>query len=315
MMKTVSMSFSRMVLIGTGWFLAGGSDLPAEFFPVETFSTLSPGAIHGQNNWRDPGGSAVVTTDPDHPTDQVVAITNDSAVVSRPLAILNDSVRMLFLRFRFSGLQNYSFGMSDSTFPAQFDDFEVEIGMSNAQSDLRVNNGGQYDVLASLASNRWYYLWIVVDNVEDQFQVYLHSRPDEDAEPADQQQSEGVTTFDFRNRSARDLRTFFIKTGGGSSQNVGPLYLDDIYVETTSDLNLSNPIVSPPIWMISPQRQGDDLAFEVVGDCADGCRILQSSSFLDWNDTGIEPFFSTPRDVVISNAFSSPEQFFRVVTP
>jgi len=41
------------------------------------------------------------------------------------------------------------------------------------------------------------------------------------------------------------LRTFYIKTGGGSGL-WGPLYIDDIYLEDTSALNLSNPSVPPP---------------------------------------------------------------------
>lgn len=294
----------KSATLGIGLCLLIGTALQGEFFPVETFTEVLPGAVHGQNEWRDPGGSGVVVSDPENAVNQVLAITNDSAIVSRPLTMDNGTIRMLFLRFRFTGLQNYSFGLSDSTFPSEFDDFEVEIGMSNARNDLRINNGGQYDFVSALSSNRWYYIWVLVDNVEDEFELYLHSRPDEDAVAEDQLQSAGVTVFDFRNRSAQDLKTFYIKTGGGGSQKVGPLYLDDIHVETTSSLNLSNPVSRPPIWMLSPRRLGEDLQFKIVGECSAGCRIIQSSNVVDWIETDLGVVFETPQWVVITNAFT-----------
>jgi hypothetical protein len=52
--------------------------------------------------------------------------------------------------------------------------------------------------------------------------------------------AEDDSVFAFRNLTANDLRTFFVKTGGGNGQT-GPLYIDDIYLENTSSLNLSNP--------------------------------------------------------------------------
>ena len=153
---------------------------------------------------------------------------------------------MVYLRFRFDSLQNYSFGFSDRTSPDQFGDFEVELSMSNAMTELRVNNDGTYDTLTPLSPNTWYNCWILVDNVNDQTQVWLNDRPLDGAVSMDQLDADGLTTFVFRGGSALDLPTFYIKTGGGSGPS-GPLYIDDLYIENTNQLNLTNPLVRPGV--------------------------------------------------------------------
>jgi hypothetical protein len=82
---------------------------------------------------------------------------------------------------------------------------------------------------------------MLVDNANDVMQLWLHDREGEPALPEDQLVSdEGETEFEFRSGTPQDLKTFFIKTGGGSGPG-GPLFLDDIYVENTYVVNLSNP--------------------------------------------------------------------------
>jgi hypothetical protein len=147
----------------------------------------------------------------------------------------------MFLRFRYEDQLNAGFGLSDLVSPYRFDHFEVELSLDNATADLRINDGGSYEVLSTLDPGLWYNCWLHVDNAEERIQVWLHPRPGEDAGPADQQEAEGQTIFSFRNGTGADLRTFFIKTGGGSGLE-GPLLLDDIFMEEGGDLNLSNPI-------------------------------------------------------------------------
>ncbi|MCA9265998.1 MAG: hypothetical protein KDA60_19190, partial [Planctomycetales bacterium] len=54
--------------------------------------------------------------------------------------------------------------------------------------------------------------------------------------------NDGDETFDFRVFGQGSLYEFFVKTaGGGSSENFGPVYFDNIYVELTNTLNLRNP--------------------------------------------------------------------------
>ncbi|MBW2430252.1 MAG: hypothetical protein JRF56_14935 [Deltaproteobacteria bacterium] len=48
--------------------------------------------------------------------------------------------------------------------PDQFCDFESELGLRNSTNELRVNNGGTYDLFIMLLPNTWYNLWRRVDH-------------------------------------------------------------------------------------------------------------------------------------------------------
>ncbi|RPJ49336.1 MAG: hypothetical protein EHM19_00430 [Candidatus Latescibacterota bacterium] len=147
---------------------------------------------------------------------------------------------MLFLRLRYEQQLSISFGMSDYAYPSQFGDFESELGLTNTTSELRVNDGGSYEDLGPVERNVWYNCWMRIDNLADETRVWLHARPGADAGDADILDSDGQTVFDFRSGTPMDLRTFFVKTGGGSGL-YGPLFIDDIYMEDTEDLNLECP--------------------------------------------------------------------------
>jgi len=212
----------------------------ADFVLIEDFEDLVAGPIDEQHGWFAAADTSVVTDDPANADNQVLAVTTDSTRVYRAAPILDGTVRVFFLRFRFAALQCYSFGLSDRTSPERFDEFESELSMTNASNELRINDGGTYDPLATLAPDTWYNVWMVVDNITDDTQVYLHARPGQPATADDLLQFDGQTVFEFRNTTAGDLPTFFIKTGGGYGP-AGPLYLDDLYLEETDALNLSNP--------------------------------------------------------------------------
>ena len=215
-----------------------------EFILIEDFDDLVVGPIDDQGGWYAQNDTSVVTADPADEENLVLAVTTDSTHLHREALLLDGTVRMLFFRFRLGGQQNFSVGMSGSTFPDQFGEFEPELGMSNSTTELRINDGGMYDILTVLEPDTWYNCWMLINNISDDTQVYLHARGGESAEPADQLDSEGQTVFEFRSGSAGDLVTYFIKTGGGSGPS-GPLYLDDIYLENTNALNLSNPSDAP----------------------------------------------------------------------
>lgn len=223
--------------------LALTSPVRASLTLLDNFEALTPGNISGQGGWVASGDSGQVTADPAGTPSQVFAMTTDSAKAYRPLLIANGTVRMLFVRFRIAGQQNFSFGTSGSAYPDQFGDFETEVGMSNANNDLRINDDGFYDVLALLQPDRWYNLWLWIDNQADTTRLFLNDVAGADADAADMLSVGDQIDFVFRTGSAGNLQTFFIKTGGGSSINSGPLYLDDIYLENTGALNLLNPTV------------------------------------------------------------------------
>ena len=216
----------------------------AEFVLVEDFDSLELDAIDEQNDWTAQSDSSTVTLDPAGGINQVLSVITESTFLYKEALLLNDTTRMLFLRFRFDGQLNFSLGMSDVSHPSRFDHFEVELSMTNSTNELRINDAGTYNILSILQLNTWYNCWLLIDNINDETQVWLHERPGQAATSADQLDSEGQGVFQFRNVSAGDLQNFFIKTGGGSGPG-GPLYIDDIYLENTNVLNLINPTTMP----------------------------------------------------------------------
>jgi len=216
----------------------------ADFVLFEDFDALTLGPIDEQDGWNARSDTSAVTLDPEPGSNQVLAVTTDSTSLYKNLLLSNDTVRMVFLRFRFAEQQNYSFGLSDSAYPDQFGNFEVEINMSNASTELRINDGGTYDVIATPQTNTWYNVWLLVNNSTDCTRIYMHARPGEPANENDLIVVGEQDTFDFRDGATGDLRSFFIKTGGGSGP-AGPLYIDAIYMENADALNLSNPTTLP----------------------------------------------------------------------
>jgi hypothetical protein len=212
----------------------------ARFIKVDDFDLLELGAIDGQGDWSAQDNACIVAVDPDGGPNQVLAVITDSTHAHRPALVANGTTRMLFARFRFMEQLNFSWGLSDHAYPDQFGHFEVELSMTNASSELRVNDDGTYEVLRPLDPNTWYNVWVLVDNTSDQIQVWLHARPHDPALMSDQLDAEGQTLFGFRSGTMANLVTFFIKTGGGSGPS-GPLFIDDIYLEDTGALNLTNP--------------------------------------------------------------------------
>jgi len=238
-MKNLSAASTSIATSLAALLLVTGS-APAEFGLVTDFDDLVPGPIDDQDGWVAQHDTSVVTADPVDPDNQVLAVTTDSTYLFRETTIPDGTVRMFFFRFRLGSQQNFSVGLADSTNPTQFGDFEVEIGMSASTNELRINDDGMYDVLTELDNDTWYNCWLLVNNAGEMTDVYLHTRDGEDATPADQLDSDGQTSFVFRTGGAGTLIRYFIKTGGGSGPS-GPLYLDDLYLEDTDALNLSNP--------------------------------------------------------------------------
>jgi hypothetical protein len=216
----------------------------ASFITIETFEGLALGPIDDQNGWVAASETSTVASDPAGGDNQVLSVITESTRLHKGALVLSDTVRMLFLRFRYADQLNFSLGMSDQLYPTQFGDFEVELSMTNATSELRINDDGGYEVIDELAPSIWYNCWLYIDNAADETQVWLHQRNGEPATAEDQLDADDQIYFAFRSGTSADLKNFFIKTGGGSGL-VGPLYIDDIYLEDTDALNLSNPSAQP----------------------------------------------------------------------
>lgn len=238
-----------MIVVATACLILLAPRAESSFALIEDFESLTPGDVDLQGGWDVGSGTIEVRVDPGEPSNQVLAVTTDSARAHRTAVIHEGTERMMFLRFRISAQQNYSLGLSPFSRPSEFGDFAVEIGMSNADFDLRSwDEGSQYEELATLTPDIWYNMWVLVNAELNTYQIWLNSTPGASADPsADKlQTSGGLDEFTFRTGASSDLRTFFIKTGGGnSSVNSGPLFIDDLHIENRGTLNLSNPLVHP----------------------------------------------------------------------
>jgi hypothetical protein len=270
--------------------LSAVSHTQGAFLRVDDFETMALGNVNAQNGWRAQGASSVVTTDPVDLENQVLAVTTDSTLLSKRLTILDSTVRMLFLRFRFKEQLNLSFGLSSSQFPDQFGDFQAELSLRNSWSELIVLDDDKYDVLADLEPGNWYNAWILIDNASDTYKIYLNGVVGGPAVESDLLDAEGQTAFAFRGGSAGDLLSFFIKTGSGNSKNSGPFYLDDIYIENTPALNLRNPTA-----LEGDPCEGD---FEPNGEVNAADLAVFAEAFGRMDSTGGSPAdFDLDRDV------------------
>lgn len=238
------MSFGRLHKLVFVVVFFAVSTAGAMFVLVEDFTGMDPCTVSGQNGWySSPATSGLIVDDPDEAGNRVLSVTTNSAILRGPATVLQGATRMMFLRFRIASQQNFSFGLSHLSSPVEFSDFGPELGMSNSTNELRINNDGHYDVLTVIDPNVWYNCWVLVNNNDDTSEVWLNNEPFADAASEDKLfNTDSEDVFGFRTGGLRNLVTFFIKTGGGSSGNYGPVYFDDIYIESTNTLNLNNPL-------------------------------------------------------------------------
>lgn len=233
---------NRLMLAGMLVVLAAGA-AHAGFRVVEDFDDLAVGAIGDRGGWIAPASTSAVAVDPADPDNHVLEVTTASTFLFHDLLLPADAVRMMFLRFRFADQLNASFGLTDAAIPTQFGDFEVELALNNTRGELRVNDDGVYDDVALVEAGVWYNVWIYVDNAKDEFGVWMHDRDGEPATAGDRLLAGTQKSFGFRGFFSGDLVNFFIKTGGGDGVD-GPLYLDDIQLETSAALDLANPVAA-----------------------------------------------------------------------
>lgn len=224
----------------------------AQFHLFDDFEDEVVGSIDNQDGWDSSGGDNQIVIDPNDLMNQVAYVPSSSSTLDKSLldedvGVPDGTVRMLFLRLRVANNQTLSFGLSPYSNPSEYSDFGPELGLSNSapQLDLRAwdDDGDMYEDLRQLQPDRWYNVWVLVNTALNEYEVWVHDQPGAPATTADKLSADdGDETFLFRAGKNSGLWTFYIKTSGGSSgQNFGPVYLDDIYLEQSTTLNLSNP--------------------------------------------------------------------------
>jgi len=273
--------------------IAGTGTARAEYRLFDDFSDKVLGPVGGQDDWVSNGGDNAVVVDPADPFNQCLYVPSASSVLRKALAAENlscpdNTSRVLFFRMRVANKQTFSVGLSPNANPSEYSDFAPELGMANSAPnlDLRVwdDDGGNYETLCQLSADTWYNVWIRVDTQGNCCEIWMNDMPGATASAADKlAASDGDETFEFRSGDASELRTFYIKTSGGSS-GFGPTYFDDIYLETTITLSFCNPTSLVP-GDCNCDGEIDEAEFAFLPDCLGGPDILPPDcSCLDMDD-------------------------------
>lgn len=249
---------SAMLAAGLAVVAVGVAPARAAFAPVETFESLSLGGLNGQNGWNANAGANVVV-DPGDSGNRLLSVTTISGNAWKSIPTIADSssAATLYYQVKRLDLLNTSTGLSDLAAPGttDFADFEVQLNVnitSNPQS-FRIRDAGAFDTLSATGTGQTdfnsqtaYHIFHVVDNAANTSKVYIQSATD--AAPV-LQFNGSQQDFTFRNgAAANDLLTFLARSGAagtGVAGHVGPLYIDNIYVDTTgSNLVAPAPLIS-----------------------------------------------------------------------
>ena len=100
-------------------------------------------------------------------------------------------------------------------------------------TDLIVRDDGAEYTVEPFAYDTWYKFWVVVDNANDVWSLYMQGGDNATPTLIDGDDN-GSTSFAFRNGpSSNDLTRFVIWTQAHS----GPFWLDDIYLAPGEDLS------------------------------------------------------------------------------
>ena len=233
----------------------------AAFVKLDDFEGLTVGAIGGQNGWvaNQTGAAILVGTDPDDASNQVLQVGDGTTMGNKTLWNLGIPAHAaadpatLFLRIRTgddvsTATADVSMGLTIQNPPANNFNFQAQarvrgsLTINPPQLDARDGGGFLADsaVTFDLAAGEWYNLWVVQDHPSDMYNVYLGGP------------GLGGPTLMFAAESPLDYRVvgggaaleaFFLRSGGGSG-NLGPFYIDDVYVDASAR-NLTNPIPEP----------------------------------------------------------------------
>ncbi len=252
-----------------------GRQTRADFTLIDDFESYAAGSpISGQGAWLAEAATnpvaAGVSIDPLNPGNRVLNIGDGGFIGGRlghretintnpALRIAQGSTATLFFRLAWDSADvDLSVGMTDVANPISdvifnsFTQFESQLAVTFAPGFDKLgvrDNSGLKVLTTDVQPLEWYNVWMVIDNAADTTQVYLQGGAFTDPTLLD---SAGQTSFLFRNGvDNNDLITFFIATGRNTdnlppnpTENIGPVYLDDLYIDTTG-INLTNPVPEP----------------------------------------------------------------------
>ena len=162
-----------LLVNGTAW---------GQFAKIDDFEGRTVGEIDGQGDWTAGSGFEVqlesgTTNHVFNDSNSTVALVayNDNPI----LELADGEMGTLFFRFQRGFTNHVIWGLSDVDQPSEWGDFEVGIGIrysdGRVEGPLDVRDAGDYVEVADVPEDEWISIWMVVDNANDEFQVYAQS--------------------------------------------------------------------------------------------------------------------------------------------
>ena len=243
-MKRFSICLAAAAVLASGLAVGTAS---GEFLKIDDFEKYSIGELDGQGDgnsaWvSDAGVEVAVEPGTSNQVLNALAGAFDATAVyaSGQLEIADGTTGTLFVRFRRGAANHAIFGMSDLEDPLVWGDFETAIGnryeTGRSPGVVDVRNGGAYQNVADVAEDEWVNVWMVIDNDNDETQVYAQSEITFSEQTLLEYQTE--SNFLFRNGTGDPLVSFFLRIGADYHED--DFYLDDIYMDQSGE-NLSDP--------------------------------------------------------------------------
>ncbi|MBN2843851.1 MAG: hypothetical protein JXM68_12230 [Sedimentisphaerales bacterium] len=188
---------------------------------------------------------------------QVLAYGGSGAYNPNITPIANtDTATTLFARFYVNSEDcDNSFGLRDTDAAAWFADFEVQLAiirsgtLTDGKVDFKARNGGSTTFLTSIDINKWYNVWLVINQSTDKYDVYLNTGT-APATSADRL----ATGYSFRNGTLDPLNAILALSYSAAS---GGVYFDDINLTPGADL--SRPVVKPYEPTVNMTADGSDV--------------------------------------------------------
>lgn len=237
------------------------SAIVAQAALVDDFEGYSPGIISQVTggNWvpffvtgTDPGndsGVRQIAADPTDALNQLIFIETTNAgqygmygVFPDGTAIADGTTGTFFTKFYVTTTAlDQSFGLTSIETPTSggFGNFNCQVAL--VRGNLLVRNGGGSTTVGTFSAETWHYLWIVVDNAANTYDVYINSTG-ADATIADRV----AQNFAFRSGVADgDMRRFYTVANYGSNITSGTrLHFDNM--ESSPGVDLSVPAMVRP---------------------------------------------------------------------
>lgn len=216
------------------------------FQKLDDFSGYTRTDIDEQGSWLTTMDYAWVAADPINPSNNVLRIGPEPGGPKYLAKTFDDNIAdnttgTVFFRMRFSG-PSASFGLSDlfANQTSGWDDVKTHLRLGlNTQDgnyELDANGGSSWPHLGWLAPDTWYTFWILADNANDRFKVYVQGGDYK----TQTQLPDGSTDMQFSCNTASPLVAFRIMTEDDAALQ----YFDDIYTDNAGG-NLINPIPEP----------------------------------------------------------------------